>query len=752
MPIKVLLIASLLAASPIAAQSQPPAETQDAPPPGQEPEQSEEPAPGKRPTLRVGGLGELVLDGVISEPAWASADSIANLTTVEPEEGGVPAGQTTVKVLADSKGIVIGVQCHDADAAGIVSFSKARDSELEREDHVLVVLDTFQDGRSGYVFAVNPSGARVDGLVIVQGEEINHNWDTVWEARTARDEHGWSAEIRIPIKSIVFEKGLTSWGFNVQRRVQRLQETSRWAEASRDYEISQTSHAGLLTDLPSFDLGLGLSLRPALVGDVNKPSPDGERVYDGTPSLDVTKTLGPNLLASLTVNTDFAETESDVRRTNLTRFDLFFPEKRTFFLQGADIFEFGFGLDNGVTNLDRLPNLIPFFSRRIGLFEQEGEFVEIPIDVGTKINGRVGETNVGALAVRSRGDSDLDVPAASMGVLRVKQNVLDESSVGMIAAFGDPRGRPGSWLAGVDLTYQTSGFRGDKNLLAGIWGLRNERDDLEGDKYAYGGKIDYPNDLWDMSLNFIRIGDAFDPSLGFVPRTGKILEAGAEFRPRPAGERIRQLRFGGRLFAVADQENHWESYLFTAKPLDVLLESGDTFEFTAEPQGERLVEPFEVEEDVVLEPGTYQWWRYSLVGSLAEKRKISGELGWSFGGFYEGNLDTIEATVALKPSATFIAELGAEHSSVDLPEGSFTQDVFTARVQVNVSSDLQISSLLQYDNQSRSFGTNTRLRWTFHPLGDLFVVYNHNLQRSLTDRFQFDSNQLLVKLQYALRL
>ena len=704
----------------------------------------------ERPALRAGILSsELNLDGVLSEPAWASADSIENLTTIEPQEGGVPAGRTIIKVLANSKEITFGVMCYDANPAEIVSFSKARDSELEEEDHIVLVLDTFQDGRSGYVFAVNPNGARFDGLVIAQGEKVNKNWDAVWEARTSRDEHGWSAEIRIPIKSIAFKKGGTSWGLNVQRRVQRLLETSRWSGAKRDYEIYQTSRTGLLTDLPNFDLGLGLSIRPTLVGDFNKPAPDADRKYNVSPSLDMTKTLGSNFLASLTVNTDFAETEADVRQTNLTRFDLFFPEKRTFFLQGADIFDdFGQGL--GQAPGDRT-NLVPFFSRRIGLFERgAGDCVEIPIDAGGKINGRVGNTNLGALAIRTRRQDDFQVPGATMGVLRVKQNVLKESSVGMIATVGDPSGRPGSWMAGVDMTYQTSEFRGDKNLLVGAWGLRNERDDLRGDKYAYGGKIAYPNDLWDIRVSYLHLGDAFDPSLGFVRRKGNILQGDAEYRPRPGGERIRQLRFGVSPFLVVDQKNRWESYLVTAKPFDVQFESGDSFEFTVEPQGERLVEPFEVE-NVVIEPGSYEWLRYTMAGALAEKRKISGEFSWSSGGFYKGNLDTIEAKVRVKPSATVIAELGAERNIVDLPQGSFTADVYSARLQVNISSDLQISSLMQYDNQSRSFGTNTRLRWTFHPLGDLFIVYNHNLERSITNRFQLESNQLLVKLQYALR-
>src|SRR5213593_1051880 len=247
------------------------------------------------------------LDGRLDEPAWRAADSIVNLVTIEPEEGGVPAGQTIVKVLASPTEIIIGVVCRDTNPAGIVAFSKTRDFDLELGDHVLIVLDPFQDGRSGYVFAVNPNGVRFDGLVSAQGEEVNTDWDAIWEAATWRDAGGWSVEIRIPIKSLSFKQGLTAWGFNVQRRVQRLLETSRWSGAKRDYEIFQTKHAGLLTDLPEFDLGLGLSIRPGLVGNANRAALGVDRVYKSEASLDATKKLGPNLVTSLTVNTDFVE-------------------------------------------------------------------------------------------------------------------------------------------------------------------------------------------------------------------------------------------------------------------------------------------------------------------------------------------------------------------------------------------------------------------------------------------------------------
>jgi hypothetical protein len=462
--------------------------------------------PGLRATL-VPKI-ELQLDGVLSEPAWASADAITTMRTIEPEEGGEPVGKTIVKILASPTEFVIGIICNDPDPSGIISFSKARDAELDDEDHVLIVLDTFLDGRSGYVFAINPSGTRFDGLVSAQGTDVNSNWDAVWEARTAQNGTGWSTEIRIPIKSIGFKPGLASWGLNIERRVQRLQETSRWSGVSQDLEIFQTSRAGLLTNLPKLDVGAGLSIRPAISGRSEKTADDENTVLTGDPSLDVTQKLGANLLGSMTVNTDFAETEVDARQTNLTRFEIFFPEKRAFFLDGADIFEFGLGLEE---------TLIPFFSRRIGLGE---DGVQIPINVGGKINGRVGNTNLGGLVVNTRHVDSLDAGEATMGAMRIRQNLFAESSIGMIATYGDQMGHANAWTLGSDFTYQTSRFRGDKNLVVSAWGLLNDKHDLDGDKSAVGAGFDYPNDRWSFGLTSARIGDGFDPSLGFVPRTG----------------------------------------------------------------------------------------------------------------------------------------------------------------------------------------------------------------------------------------
>ncbi|HDL19621.1 MAG TPA: hypothetical protein ENH29_11255 [Bacteroidetes bacterium] len=697
-------------------------------------------AAAQKTSLLTGKLPkDLKLDGRLTEPAWFETDSISNLTMIEPEEGKKPSNRTVVKVLANAGDLVFGFDCRDRNADGIVAYSKSRDAELRREDNIRFVLDTFMDGRSGYVFAINPLGARYDGLVSDQREGVNSNWDAIWEAKTYISRKGWSAEVRIPIKSLSFKKGITTWGFNVERRIQRLQETDRWAGTKRDYKITQTSQSGRLEGLPDFNFGLGLHISGSTIGGAGIPGPGMDTEFTHDINLDVLQKMGPNMQASLTVNTDFAETEVDARQTNITRFPLFFPEKRTFFLEGADIFEFGLGLER---------DIIPYFSRRIGLMNGQ----QVPIKVGGKVNGRIGNTNMGALVVRSGKLKDV-TPGATVGVVRIKQNILRESSVGIIATTGDPHGSEQSWLLGFDMTYKTSKFRGDKNFVTGIWGLLNHRENLTGDQQAYGFKIDYPNDLFGISLSYKRIGADFQPSLGFVPRVGiNSWRFGFEYDPRPSWKPVRQMFHEFFPTLVTGLNNQWESYRVFMAPVNWRLESGDRFEFNIVPQGENLFEPFVVTENTTIPNGRYHWMRYRLEGGLAAKRKFSGQLTWWFGEFYSGKLDQIELTSTFNPSSLIKAELSGEVNYGRLPEGNFTQRLIACRISLNFSPDLQISSFIQYDNESDSFGINSRLRWTFNPLGDLFIVYNHNLVKSVMDRWNLDSNQLLIKLRYGIRI
>lgn len=678
------------------------------------------------------------VDGWLNEPDWAGADSITTLYMVEPVVNGTPSFQTIVKILLTPKNIYLGIICMDDQPEDIVAYSKARDSELEDEDYLKVILDTYQDGRSGYIFAINPFAARYDALVSNNGESENPNWDGAWDAQTQISDGFWSAEIRIPVSTMTYNKSLDSWGFNVERRIQRFLEVNRWSGISMDYTIGQTLHAGLITDLPGFNSGIGMTPRASLVGKVTQEG-ENKADYDLKPSLDVKQQITTDITAQLTVNTDFAETEVDSRQTNLTRFPVLYPEKRQFFLEGADIFDFGLSLGR---------SLMPFYSRRIGLYQGN----EVPIQWGGKVNGKVKKTYFGSLFTQTAAVDSL-VSGSKMGVVRIKQNILKESSVGMIATMGDPGARNQAWTTGVDFTYQTSSFGSNKNFLVGAWGMVNNREGLEGDKTAVGIKIDYPNDLWDWFVQYRRVGDAFDPSLGFVSRRGIYSYAGkVDFMPRPDSKLIRQYRFQFSPSLYTDLNHNWESYRVSITPLNVSLESGDSFEFGMVPQGEFLKDPFEISEGVIIEPGDYHFMRNQLEASTASKRAVNGMASYMFGGFYGGRLDQIDLRLNWRVMSILVLEFMYENNIGSIPAGDFKKELMAMRAALNISSDLNVSLFVQYDNESNTVGSYSRLRWTFAPLGDLFIVYKHNIQPDLADRWQQDQNQIIVKLTYGIAL
>ena len=424
------------------------------------------------------------LDGRLDEPAWATARAIGPLTQVEPDEGVAPSEASEVRVLRDEQNLYFGIRCFDRTPAGISATKMGRDGELEGDDHVMVVLDTFGDRRNGFFFAVNPRGARAEGQIANNSEHLNFDWDGIWDAAARVDGEGWSAELAIPLKTLRFKAGVAAWGLNVQRYIARLQETDRWAGPRRDVWISNLSEAGRLEGLDGARQGRGLDLRPYLSGGATDGK--GEVKLGG----DVVKNITPNLTASLTLNTDFAETEVDERQVNLTRFPLFFPEKRSFFLEGAGIYEIA-GL--GTTNSD----LLPFYSRRIGLVGGE----EVPILAGVKLSGRVERWNVGFLDVETGRKDELGLERQNLLAARVSRNILRQSFVGAIVTHGNPSGAGGNTLAGVDARFATSSFRGGENLSLDLYAFVTD-DAASGRRgHAWGGKLDYPNDLWDVALS-----------------------------------------------------------------------------------------------------------------------------------------------------------------------------------------------------------------------------------------------------------
>ncbi len=485
------------------------------------------------PRARAFQINEHIqIDGRLEEPAWNLAIPIVELTQILPKEGGLPTEKTEVRVLVDDESLYFGITCFDSNPYSIISTQLTRDADLAVDDNISVVLDPFLDHRNGFFFNVNPAGARSDGQISNGAEFTSLDWDGIWNAHARITNEGWVAEITIPFKTLRFKPGQLVWGLNIERVIKRKNEINRWAGASQNIWLSNLAEAGQLEGLPDVRQEMGLDIRPyglAMRKEGNHWEVDG--------GMDISKNLAPNINASITVNTDFAETEVDARRVNLTRFSLFYPEKRAFFLEGAGVFDV-------VTGNPMMPDLIPFFSRRIGLRDRDGISTEVPIIVGAKITGRQSRYNIGLLDVQTDNVSEAGLSGQNLLAARVSRDFWKQSYVGGIFTRGNPGGTGDNLLAGMDARFATSSFRGDKNLSLSLFAFLTKDKFSDTTDYATGFSIDYPNDRWFANLNWKQIGDNFTPALGFVPRTGvRKTNALFMFRPRPERGGIRQLTF-----------------------------------------------------------------------------------------------------------------------------------------------------------------------------------------------------------------
>ena len=453
------------------------------------------------------------------------------------------------------------------------------------------------------------------------------------------------------------------------------------------------------------------------------------------------KNFGGNFTGLISVYTDFAAIEVDTRQINLTRFPLFFPEKRTFFLEGSDIFDFGLG-----TRVGADWDVIPFFTRRIGLVQGR----VVPLDFSIKGTGSIGQFNFGILDVLTRPVDEL-APRTNLFAARGYHNIWSESKFGFLVTAGDPMGLPDRWLVGLDFTYKTTHFQGNKNFLLGVWGILNSFKGLQGDRSSYGFKIDYPNDLWDIALVFKRIGSDFEPSLGFVPQKGIYkLDGSIRYQPRPHLTWLRQMLHQIYFTVVSEVDGQISQWRILTLPLSWRLESGDQVDINVIFFGEQLKESFNLTPDIFASPGKHRWRRGRIGYTSSNKHRWKTKLNWWFGNFYDGHMNQYQAELSWRPSHRFNLSLEGERNLGRLPSGSFDIQLGRARMSLFFSPNFQIISFIQYDNLSRSIGMNTRLRWTYRSLFDIFIVYNRDWF-DINSSFQAHLNQFLIKIQYAWR-
>ena len=694
---------------------------------------------GQTPRASAFHINESIhLDGRLDEPAWKSAIPIGDLVQVVPREGEAPRERTEVRVLVDSNALYFGITCFDGDPSSIIATQLTRDADLEVDDSITIVLDPFLDYRNGFFFTINPAGARADGQISNSVEFTNLDWDGIWNASARITNEGWTAEIVIPFKTLRFRPDLSVWGLNVERVHKRYNEKSRWSGARRDIWISNLAEAGQLEGLPKIRQGMGLDIRP--YGLLTRKEGNEWKVDGG---LDVSKNLAPNLNASLTINTDFAETEVDTRQVNLTRFPLFYPEKRSFFLEGAGVFE-------TATNAGPFPELIPFFSRRIGLLEDGN--TEVPILVGGKITGRQSGYNIGIMNVLTDSIDEIGLERQNLFAARVSRDFWKQSYVGGIFTSGNPSGNGGNTLVGADARFATSTFQGNKNLNLSLFMMRTDDEQSDSSDFAAGFNLEYPNDLWFLGLGWKQIGEDFRPALGFVPRTG-IRKTGGSFmfRPRPEKGGFRQITFHAFPEIITNLDNRVESWFVAISPFEVELDSGDMFEIGVMPQFERLTYEFPISRDVTIPMGEYRFTRYGASIATATKRRWVINFEAEFGNFYSGTRRDLNIELLLKPSSHLLLGLKAERADIDLEEGKFFTQLFSARADINFSPNATWANIVQYDNESRMLGFQTRFRWIIQPGNDLFLILNRGWEKDLDRRYVSVFDRGTAKLQYTFR-
>jgi hypothetical protein len=723
--------------------------------------------------------GKIQIDGVLSESAWQGNPIIANLTQVEPHPGGPPAEATKIWLAYSQDSLYIAVQCEDQEPKRIVATEMRRDSFLEDNDNIEIVLDTYHDHRNAYYFSTNPAGALVDGRV-TENQEAALEWDGIWNVRTSIDDEGWTAEFEIPFKTIGFNPNLTTWGFNLSRFLARGRETSRWASPTLDTEIFQAVKAGNIAGIEKPSQGIGLDIKPyGIAGftrdisnrDLVQPSGRiGDNLVepDGNAGFDMFYRVTANLVSATTINTDFAETEVDTRQVNLTRFQLFFPEKRSFFLEDAGIFEFAKVSQGGPPRSGEGGDLIPFFSRRVGLvgnpMDPFGDYYEVPLRVGEKLTGKIGRFDVGLLDVQTGSYAEPDrvdkpgfmLASKNLSVGRIKTNFLSQSYVGAMFTNGDPPGQTSNQMGGIDFKLATSNFLGRrKNAGLMLFGTKTSTTGIDNRDTAYGGVASYPNDLVNLEYKWMNIGENYNPALGFVPRTGvRISSAIAEFGPRPEFWGIRQMSFE---FSYRDYystvHNDWETKELTVTPFQWRMNSGEFFGYEYTHSKEQLFYPWPINEHqgITLPVGKYDFGLHTIQFMTSRSRRLSLMSSFGIGTFFSGTRRRYDAELTWRQNNHFTTSFTIDQNFLNLKEGKFTTSLVMYRLDYAFTPFISLNNFVQYDTDSRNIGLQSRLRWILKPGNEFFIVLNHGWQENELDRFESAQTRFRVKLDYTFR-
>lgn len=677
-------------------------------------------------TVRAVRVGTpLRIDGVLDEVSYSTTEAVSDFLQQEPNEGQPATEKTEAWVFFDDSNIYVSARCWETAPERRVANEMRRDtSQLRQNDTFGVLLDTYHDRRNAYLFYANPIGGFSDQQITDENPP-NVDWNTIWDVKTGRFDGGWTIEMAIPFKSLRYGPGREqTWGINLRRVARWKNEWSHLTQIPRALTtfrgILKVSSAGTLVGLQVPPTGPNIELKPYAISSAttdNTARPALSNDLAARIGGDMKYGITPNFTADLTVRTDFAQVEVDEQQVNLTRFNLFFPEKRDFFLEGQGVFAFAgrqsSGLNAGAGDTPYL-----FFSRRIGLDAGRS----IPLQAGGRLTGKAGKFSVGALNVETGRDSAVNVDAANFTVLRAKRDILRRSSVGaMLTHRTTLVGRTGNNDGyGVDAT-----FAFYQNLRMDTYLARTRTDGKNGGDTSYRGLFDYNADKYGVQVERLEVGRNFNPEIGFVRRLDMRRNFGLlRFSPRPKDiPYVRKFAFQGSVNYTTNTTNRLDTRETIAQ-MQTEFTSSDIAVVSFTPHMERLVAPFAIATGVRIPVGAYDYHTTHFEYQAGQQRKASGTVLYETGTFYDGTKRTFgvsTARVQVTPQVSLEPSLQVDW--VNLREGRFTAKVVRTRTTYTLTPRIYVSGILQYNSTTASVGSNLRFRWEYRPGSEVFVVY-----------------------------
>ena len=670
-----------------------------------------------------------LLDGdVLGDPAWADVPAATGFVQTQPDEGQPATERTEVRVLFDDDTIYFGFVCYDRDPDGIITADSRRDSSLGNSDSIQIILDTFHDRQSAFVFGTSPAGQEYDGQVTNEGQggggfSVNNNWDGAWVVRTQVSDIGWSAEFAIPFRTINYPNRVEqTWGMNVQRNIRRRNEESYWAPLERQYNLLRLSQAGQISGIrvPAA-ASRNLKFIPYAVGEIRRSDADaGSDTMDlGDFGADVKYAINSGLTLDLTYNTDFAQVEVDRQQINLDRFSLFFPEKRPFFLENAGAFT----VTNGrQAASERRARTELFFSRRIGI-GRGGR--EIPILGGARMSGKVSDAvSVGLLNMQTEAVAGV-APANNFTVARVRRDLPNRSNIGML--FTNRQAT--SALAGSDDHNRTYAL--DASWGIGQYGQvmgfvsRTQTPGLDGDDHAYNVVGTYDSEAWRLSLGYLEVADNFNPEVGFLGREGfRNIDFGVSYSFRPKNFwKLQQMRPHGSFNRYWDFDRQMETS-FLHLDYDWEFNDSSTGKTTMNFTGEGVSTPFEIADGVTVPAGGYEHREVAFSYNSNRGAPVNFSVRTRIGGFFGGDRVTWGPGINLRKGETLNASVRWSRNDITLPAGSFTTNLTSATVAYNFSPRLFVQALVQHNDKANLWSTNLRFGLLQQANTGLFLVYN----------------------------